>query len=240
METKTFYDYIATSMLLSDEVTGEMEQLAEQYPWFALAQQIVLENYHATNDGRYAGYSARVALSAPSREHLYRRLYQTELALITSCTASLPANDDALLDVAEQDEEQAPFVLEEEPEEELELLEEEKKPVQKVQLTGSDYFAAEEFTINTTLDDPIARFIIDKPKINPYTSPLLGISMEDLEPKTPSLENFDIVTETLAKIYEEQGFYSLAVNAYEKLILLDRKKSAYFADRIKEMKSKHK
>ena len=50
------------------------------------------------------------------------------------------------------------------------------------------------------------------------------------------VEDFSFVTETLAKIYEKQGNYSKAINAYENLILKFPEKSAYFVDRIKTLK----
>lgn len=51
-------------------------------------------------------------------------------------------------------------------------------------------------------------------------------------------EHFGLVTETLAKILEKQQNYSKAIEIYEQLSLENPKKSAYFADRIKELKNK--
>jgi len=49
-------------------------------------------------------------------------------------------------------------------------------------------------------------------------------------------ENDDYITETLAKIYTEQGHYVKAINAFEKLILKFPEKSALFASQINELK----
>ena len=49
-------------------------------------------------------------------------------------------------------------------------------------------------------------------------------------------ENEDFVTETLAKIYAQQGNIKKAISAYEKLSLKIPEKSNYFARLIQELK----
>ena len=51
--------------------------------------------------------------------------------------------------------------------------------------------------------------------------------------KESLIENDDLVTTTLAKVYLEQGHYKKAISAYEKLILKYPKKSSFFAAQIK-------
>ena len=52
------------------------------------------------------------------------------------------------------------------------------------------------------------------------------------------VENFDIGTETLAAILEEQGHYQKAIAIYERLMLKYPEKKAFFAAKIEELKSK--
>jgi tetratricopeptide (TPR) repeat protein len=47
------------------------------------------------------------------------------------------------------------------------------------------------------------------------------------------MENDELVTPTLAKVYLEQEHYKKAIEAYKKLILRNPKKSSFFADQIK-------
>ena len=51
--------------------------------------------------------------------------------------------------------------------------------------------------------------------------------------KESLIENDDLVTPTLAKVYLEQEHYKKAITAYEKLILKYPKKSSFFAAQIK-------
>ena len=51
--------------------------------------------------------------------------------------------------------------------------------------------------------------------------------------KESLIENNELVTPTLAKVYLEQEHYGKAILAYEKLILKYPEKSSFFADQIK-------
>ena len=51
--------------------------------------------------------------------------------------------------------------------------------------------------------------------------------------KESLLENDDLITPTLAKVYLEQEHYQKAISAYKKLSLKYPKKSSFFADQIK-------
>ena len=60
--------------------------------------------------------------------------------------------------------------------------------------------------------------------------------MAPLNLDDPGFFDEDFYTETLGKIYAEQGFSQRALEVYEKLILLYPEKSAYFAALIEEIK----
>ena len=50
-------------------------------------------------------------------------------------------------------------------------------------------------------------------------------------------ENDDFVTETLASIYAQQGYYKKASHIFEKLSLKYPEKSTYFAAQIEKIKN---
>ena len=54
--------------------------------------------------------------------------------------------------------------------------------------------------------------------------------------KQSIVEDDDLVTETLAGIYEKQGFYTKAIKAYEKLSLKYPEKKLSFAARIENLR----
>ena len=86
-------------------------------------------------------------------------------------------------------------------------------------------------TKNQNAGNLIDKFIegeptIGKPKKEVFFSPIKSA-------KESLIENDEIVTETLARVYLEQGYLDKAITAYEKLSLKFPQKSSLFANQIK-------
>ena len=73
-------------------------------------------------------------------------------------------------------------------------------------------------------------FLIKKPKIS---TPKKQLFFNPIDTAKESLiENHNLVTPTLAKVYLEQGHYEKAISAYNKLILKYPEKNSFFAKQI--------
>lgn len=91
------------------------------------------------------------------------------------------------------------------------------------------------FRIAHGADDIIDRFIREEPQITPPKPE--KINLENKARKSAEDQSV-FVSETLANVYTEQGLYQRAIDTYLKLSLKYPEKSAYFADRINELKKK--
>jgi hypothetical protein len=80
----------------------------------------------------------------------------------------------------------------------------------------------------------IDRFILANPRIEPVRDQQ-DIPLEDITKSFAQSEG-EFVTETLARIYINQGYYSKAIDIYEKLSLKFPEKSSYFASLIELVK----
>ena len=82
-------------------------------------------------------------------------------------------------------------------------------------------------------DEIINIFLEKKPKIKNNKQRFFNASQNA---KKSIVENNDIITETLAKVYTKQEHFEKAILAYQKLSLKYPQKSSYFAEQIKVIK----
>ena len=89
---------------------------------------------------------------------------------------------------------------------------------------------------NPTKEELIERFLkIENPKVSQSEEDFSSSFTIDKIIKNSASKEFKNVTETMAKIYLQQGNKTMAIKIYEQLMIDNPKKSVYFANRIKEI-----
>lgn len=92
-----------------------------------------------------------------------------------------------------------------------------------------------EFSRAHVANEFIEKFIREEPQIQ---APVPNQLNTENKARKSSEEQFDFVTQTLAKIYVQQGMFPKAIEVYKKLILKFPEKKSYFATQIREIEQK--
>ena len=195
---------------------SELESLVKKYPYFTAAQVLLAVAMGRADDSRATEQLRLAAAMAPNRNAL-RRLF-----------SQLP------------DE----FVeTEDDIDQEMAQLEEKKKNLDEL-MAIINYKIAELERKKTapkkaekklSKAEIIDKFIAENPSISrpkqEFFNPI-SAAQESV------IDQENIVSETLATIYEKQGYYAKAISIYEKLKVKYPEKSIIFAGRINTLKEK--
>ncbi len=92
-----------------------------------------------------------------------------------------------------------------------------------------------EFDMRSKENQLIERFIQEEPHIKPPSSEKLGT---ENKAQKSAVDQDEIITETLVRIYVDQMLYTKAIGAYQKLMLKYPEKSSYFAGQITQLQKK--
>jgi tetratricopeptide (TPR) repeat protein len=107
-------------------------------------------------------------------------------------------------------------------------------PSEAVVTEGEKQPVKEEVDLKSLQSDLIDKFILTNPRIEPVKEKTGTLQIDISKPFTEERGGF--ITETLARIYANQGYYSRAIDIYEKLSLKFPEKSSYFASQIEKVK----
>lgn len=266
MDSKQLIGYLTRPERLKGDTIIEMEQLVADYPYFAIGQALLSVAYQNSNDGRYNAQLKRAAALMPNRDKLRLfTLIAKHRFEIEPETPVLPdeykPTDNVFSSIESIDakEEQNNGIIREKvfiiPEinlsgsheelsAEMALLEEKRKSLDELKaIIANRLKEIEEKKKRKEAEQPepkklsrkelIDKFILENPSISrPKAEFYNPISVA----QNSIIDQENIVSETLAKIYEKQGYLEKAMSIYEKLGLKYPEKSRYFAAQIERLR----
>ena len=254
---------------LKDDAVKEMEQVVADYPYFAIGQALLSVAYMNVDDKRYEQQLKRTSSIMPNRDKLRQfTLLARHRLLREPITPALP--DEFVPDkwsssnesIETKDDVQGNIIKEkvfiipeidlrsshEELSAEMALLEEKRKSLDELKaIIAARLREIEEEKLQKEAGKPVAKKLSRKELIDKFITENPSISRPKAEFYNPLtvaqnsiIDQENIVSETLAKIYEQQGYIDKAISIYEKLRLKYPEKSRYFAAQIERLKDSQK
>ena len=242
-----------------------IEQFVADYPYFAIGQTLLAIAYQNTDDVRYDSQLKRTAALMPNRDKLRlftmiaRHRFESEPEIPTLPDEFIPAdNVFSSMEPVETQEKQNDSIIREKvfiiPEidlsgsheeltAEMALLDEKRKSLDELKaIIARRLKEIEEEKQRKEVEWPepkkmsrkelIDKFILENPSISrPKAEFYNPISVA----QNSIIDQENIVSETLAKIYEQQSYIEKAISIYEKLRLHYPEKSRYFAAQIERL-----
>jgi len=215
MTADQLYQYLQSPGLLNQESLPSLKELTERYPAFEAGWMLYLKNLKNLKNASFEQELISGAIRIQDRRKLYlflnEMVKEPEPAIITSPVEDKHDIFDLIFP--------AEYRLET-TEKVEESLEEIARSIQKKSVKGVRL---------------IDKFLEAQPKMpqikeTESVSPMESSSVQDDV-------NEEFVTETLASIYAQQGYYKKAIQIFEKLSLKYPEKSTYFAAQIEKTKN---
>ena len=243
MDKERFQYIIKNPQSINDDDIEMLSSLVATYPYFSIAQVLLAVGYDLKEDKRLNKQLRLAAAMSPDRNSLRHLLADTKEKKNTCDLPDEFGNEsqqslDSIV-IPEVDLNKS----QEELSREMALLEEKRKSLDElknlieqriIELEREKEVAdKEDKTLSKT--EIIDKFIAENPQIsrpkqefyNPMT--VAQASVVDKE---------NIISETLATIYLNQGYVEKAISVYQKLSLKNPEKSVYFAELIEKAKNK--
>lgn len=237
MKKEQFIEYIEDQGRLNESSAKEFEQIVNKYPYFQSANLLFLKNLRNLKNPEYYNWLKKLVITIPNRELFYSFINEDEIKRIASeeKNSEKPKKEEKKVKPGINKKEKK--VLENEANEtDLLELDEAKNNYGNSFDTKINVLEGYEDNSEKKGNKLIDEFIEKQPRIKPVADihdP--NIEINDVSEESVK-ENEEFVSETLAKIYIKQGYYSKAIFIYEKLSLKYPEKNAYFATQIEKIK----
>ena len=255
MTSSQFSSFLSDPALLNDRSLALLEELVERYPFCQSGHLLLACNYFSGEKAQYPIHIKKAAAYAGDRRVLKELIEQVKWS------RTIPAETPQVLTVTPVDRDQPGYSSTEkfteplpdqftgtqisefvspsyEPMSQEELLAIVKRRLSEIE--AASYHIADH---GSELTEPvpviskatlIEKFILEEPRISKSKASFFNTVDSAVR---SNLDEEEIVSETLARLYAEQGNMQKAIHIYEKLSLLNQEKSRYFAAQIEKLRS---
>ncbi len=245
MDKATFYKILQNHKALTDTELFALREIIRKFPYFQTARILYLQILHEQENIHYQEFLHTTAVYVADRSHLKAVLQPSPVRSPGAKPDEKKAEEADIYTILAQLQEKVDRLLKEQKdidnrETESGKTEQEKEDAGAVQPVKNT-FSIEELedlppikTLHSQEDHLIDKYLEGdnkERKESTFYDPA-KMAQQSLEDRD------DIVSETLARLYYQQGYYQKAIKIYRKLILLYPKNSSYFAALIKEIESK--
>ena len=218
MTADQIYQFIQHPDQLNQETLPLLKELTEQYPAFESGWILYLKNLKILKDSSFEQELINGAIRIHDRRNLYLFLNQKKdepMSEQPELDQSVPSEDSDVLNLIFPTEYN------------LETTDKTDETMGETALSIQNKPDKKQTLIEKFLE---AQPKMPQVKVQESDSPMIS-------EKQKELENDDFVTETLATIYAQQGYYKKAIQIFEKLSLKYPEKSTYFAAQIEKIKT---
>ena len=214
MTANQLNQYIEAPQLMNQESLPFLKEITQRYPAFETGWMLYLKNLKNLDDASFEQELTSGAIRIQNRRKLYLFLNDTDKEPEPASIATTAQNKDDIFNLIFPTK----YRLEEADKTEK-TLEETVHSTQNKSGKG---------------DRLIDKFLEAQPKMPQIKDKESGAHRENTS--TQEDTNEDFVTETLASIYAQQGYYKKAVQIFEKLSVKYPEKSIYFVTQIEKIK----
>ncbi len=228
MNKESFNGYILNPVILAEESVSQLMELVRDFPYCQSARVLLTTALYKGKSIHYDAELKLTAIYAGDRATLKKRIYQTGEKEIP---VSLPDEHVEIETEEEKASEQPVEVKQTEEDKISELKRIVQERIAQIEAEQARITGKEKELPRETKTELIDKFIENEPSITRQK----GTFFNPVDAARSSVvDQENIVSETLAKIYMDQGFYDKAIKTYQKLSLKFPEKSAYFAALIEK------
>ncbi len=250
MDKERFQYIIKNPQSINDDDIEMLSSLVASYPYFTIAQVLLAVGYDLKEDKKLNKQLRLAAAMSPDRNSLRHLLADTKEKKNTCDLPDEFGNDSQQITDNGQQSLDSIVIPEidlnksqEELSKEMALLEEKRKSLDELKNLieqriielerEKEEISKEDKVLSKT--EIIDKFIAENPQIS---RPKQEFYNPMTVAQTSVIDKENIISETLATIYLNQGYVEKAISVYQKLSLKNPEKSVYFAELIEKAKNK--